>query len=164
MVAKISVVPTSALPHKNLALLPGLSRELSNRCIPHEIGVTVPQEDLPAAPAIFALPSYELSELARTASRFDVGLVPSNHESYSYCVAEMQNAGVPLAASDIAVHREIRTYASLFDASDPRAAADAVLEAAMAAVVPSRSPASSTPTEYAATIWQLVDRIESRSD
>lgn len=124
------LVPTSSDPHKNLAFLPAVSAALSERNVEHAIHVTAPGfESAAGTGRVRSIARYSADGLGSLASEHDVALIPSLLESFSFPLLEMEALGLPVAASRIPAHQEVRLRARLFDPTSPAAAAEAVLGA-----------------------------------
>lgn len=159
------LVPSSNQVHKNLALLPRLSAELNRRGIEHEICVTTDFEGAEAAPNVRIVERFQQDDLLDLRTRYDLVLIPSAIESYSYPLVEFELMGFPVAASDVGAHREIAHRARLFHPASAEAAADAVLAAAADGppeTPPDQefdSPAFTRPQAYAEVVSAEIDRL-----
>lgn len=162
------LVPTSSDPHKNLALLPRVSANLTEKNVEHVIHVTAAGFELgPGAGRIVSIDRYALDRLASLAAGYDVALIPSLLESFSYSLLEMEALGLPIAASRIPAHQEVRARAELFDPMSPAAAAAAVLSA-----IDGWAPLSSSeserlrlrhdPSAYASRVLALAAEVVGR--
>lgn len=117
------LVPTSSQPHKNLGLISDVSRNMESTGIRHEFLVTV--DELPGGDCEFvtAIGRQGADEMLQRYREADCVFIPSFYESFSYPVAEALALGVPVAASNIAVHRERLQAGCLFHPARPEEAA-----------------------------------------
>ncbi len=158
------LVPSSSQPHKNLDLLPRVSRELAARGVAHQFHVTAQPPYIHSEPYISSIERYEPSDFPRVAKWYDACLLPTLRESYSYSLVEAEGAGIPLAASAIPVHVELARAAELFDANSASGAADALLAATrrgghQRAISAAGSPTHSTPKGYASSVLEACDEL-----
>ena len=146
-----SLVPTSDLPQENHALLPRVSSELTERGNDHDIRIVADPGSWPAV-----------------STQVDVALIPSVASAYSYPLVECERLGLPVAASDIGAHVELRHRARLFDPASARGACRAIL-----AAISDRPDGqdddepewrSSAPESYARTISTEIDRLLRRGE
>ena len=157
-------VPASNNAHKNLAIVPQVSRVLSDRGIDHEFNLTIDRslaaEELQAQPHLRFIGRYQPEQLVALISEHDVAFIPSLLESYSYSLAELEELGMPLAVSNIPVHTEISRNARLFDPKSSVDAADAIALAIgqKQTGLPS-TPFISEPNEYATKVFALMQEL-----
>ena len=157
-------VPASNNAHKNLTLLPEVSGVLTERGADHQINLTIdpPMADdgLWTSPSINFVGRYKSEQLEELASKHDVALIPSLLESYSYSLAELEEIGMPVAASNIPAHTEIARTASLFDPNSAVKAVDAIYEATKPAThTITTSKGKHQPHDYASKIFLLIKEL-----
>lgn len=125
------LVPATANPHKNLGILSQISDQLSVRGERHEISVTahVPPHRSSLG-GVSPIDRYEQESFHSFSQDYDLVLLTSLVESFSYPLLESIVAGLPVAASVIPVHAEVaRGRAKLFHPDQPAEAASAIIRA-----------------------------------
>jgi len=154
-------VPASNNAHKNLAILPEVSKVLTDKGLAHNFNLTIDQdsaaEDLRSEPFVNFIGRYQPDQLIEITREHDVAFIPSLLESYSYSLAELELMGMPIAASNISVHTEIRESAHLFDPQSSVEAANALVAARnQTPATNNSSNCISAPTDYADEIYAMM--------
>lgn len=156
------LVPTSPQAHKNLGLLSRVSEALSQREVEHRLDVTAPGFSTTTTHG--SVQSVDRYSCSSVFSSYDCILLTSLVESFSYPLLEAQILGVPVAASDIPVHREFGLLAELFDPTRADQAGDAIIAAVTGSSVERCGTRRQlremhNPGSYAEQIWQLIDQV-----
>ncbi len=153
------LVPSSAQRHKNLDLVPEVSRFLADQGWSVEFHVTAELDS--SDPKVHSAMRYSRNRVAEVASEYDICFLPSKMESFSFAPVEFALLGMPVVVSDIPVHREVVPGARFFNPDDPSDAAEQIL-----AEVYGRhrndqtvSPTFSTPDEYVARLSAELEAV-----
>jgi len=112
------------IPRKNIKILPEVMSRLGNGFALVRIGQGLDN--------VYRLSPSNDQEMNEIYNSCDLFISTSNDEGFGYPVVEAMKAGIPLAISDIPVHREVAEKgAYYFDQSDPDCISRIVKEASM---------------------------------
>ena len=161
------LVATEDQPEQNLALVGRLSTVLTDRQVDHRILLGGPVPSWVTSVHVSGGFDYDRENLGSLRGQVDVVLLPQLAPCRCALLAELERAGLPVAASSVGTHIELRARARLFDPASAHGAADAVLAAVAGPSQPGVDDANwrlSTSPAYAAAVSSEIDRLAGGGD
>ncbi len=156
------LVVTEDQPEQNLALVARLSRVLTDRQVEHRILISGSAPRGSTSAHVSGGFDFDRDDVGSLRGHVDVVLLPQLAPCRCSLLVELERAGLPVAASRVGTHVEVRESACLFDPASPHGAADAIL-AALTEPRPAEADDAdwrvTTSSAYAAAVSAEIDRL-----